>query len=362
MPALVDSLARALLLGAVAIASALAGCTSDGPGEADSDRDGLADADELGGWVIMIERADGNETRTVTSDPNRPDSDGDELSDLQEFEKGGDPREVDTDADGLLDGRGMRVIDESDLGEAFREWGIRHDPAIADRWLGEGDFCLEFGGLAPWKWDSDKPFADGISDADELLGWDVTIGGETRLVHSSACVTDSDADGLKDGDEKARGTDPTQKDTDDDGAWDFVDADPLADIGLRAIVERVRLAEAPPAGATLRVTINVGGREESTDRPARAGESVVDASVTSNVGDAGSPLERSLPVAVIVRVSLVVDGVARALDVTGEGSLLDSKFEVVRGEWLHAGAKGMGPLEVSGPDGSLVVSYARADF
>lgn len=356
-----DSRAEAFLVASVALAALFAGCTTGPGGEPDADGDGLLDVDEAGGWVIAVEREDGNVTRTVTSDPARADSDGDGLSDLAEYQRGADPREVDTDGDGLLDGKAMRVIDDSDLGKAFADWGIRHDPVAKDRWLGEADYCPENNGLHPAKWDSDRPFPDGISDASELLGWNVTVGGETRAVLSSPCLTDSDGDGLKDGDEKARATDPQQRDTDGDGAWDFVDADPLADLGIRAIVESVRLAGDVPAGATLLVTVNAGGREETAERPARAGGNTVDASVSNNVEDAGDPRVRALSVQVLVRVTLVDGDSRRALDLSGS-TLLEARFDVVRGAWSHDGASDSGPLETTGADGTLVVSFARAEY
>jgi hypothetical protein len=67
---------------------------------------------------------------------------------------------------------------------------------------------------------------DGISDIDELAGWEVTIvlGDGTPLVRvcsSDPTVVDTDGDGLTDLEELAARTDPTRRDTDGDLLPDF---------------------------------------------------------------------------------------------------------------------------------------------
>ena len=67
---------------------------------------------------------------------------------------------------------------------------------------------------------------DGLSNADEMTGWDVTItlgngSQQTRHVTSNPLVYDTDDDGLHDGVEKAVLTDPTRPDTDADLLGDF---------------------------------------------------------------------------------------------------------------------------------------------
>ncbi|GJM21461.1 MAG: hypothetical protein DHS20C15_13760 [Planctomycetota bacterium] len=77
----------------------------------DFDGDGLSDALETAGWVIVVDEqgygpeAEGSllTLRTVTSNPNLADTDGDGLGDLEEFVIGSDPRAVDTDGDTLSD-------------------------------------------------------------------------------------------------------------------------------------------------------------------------------------------------------------------------------------------------------------------
>lgn len=67
---------------------------------------------------------------------------------------------------------------------------------------------------------------DGLSDVDELAGWEVSVAREDLLyaggVNVSSDVTrgDADGDGLLDVDERNAGLDPSNPDTDDDGISD----------------------------------------------------------------------------------------------------------------------------------------------
>ncbi|MBB6018676.1 LamG-like jellyroll fold domain-containing protein [Deinococcus radiopugnans] len=88
---------------------------------------------------------------------------------------------------------------------------------------GESGYSAEVKGVASVAGaDSD---GDGISDADEQAGYDVSIkeaGTEKKTYHvtSDPLKADSDGDGLSDGQERALFTDPNKKDTDDDGLSD----------------------------------------------------------------------------------------------------------------------------------------------
>ncbi|VAX13851.1 hypothetical protein MNBD_GAMMA24-2209, partial [hydrothermal vent metagenome] len=87
-------------------------CSGDNPdkrcGE-DDDNDGLPYAMEVAGWEVWPDRSGlGNGVEqashyTVSSDPDKADTDGDGLNDYQEFLNKTDPRMVDTDGDGLSD-------------------------------------------------------------------------------------------------------------------------------------------------------------------------------------------------------------------------------------------------------------------
>jgi len=92
-----------------------AGCSSSNNNasgnDTDSDGDGLTDAEEQREWVIQIDELGfGTDVtphlltlRTVTSDPNKADTDGDGLDDLVEYLILSDPRREDSDGDGLSD-------------------------------------------------------------------------------------------------------------------------------------------------------------------------------------------------------------------------------------------------------------------
>ncbi|HEX2048597.1 MAG TPA: hypothetical protein VHF27_12595 [Acidimicrobiales bacterium] len=70
----------------------------------DGGGDTLWDHEETRGWQITIKFADGNtQVRQVTSSPSAADTDGDKLKDHEERALGTDPRDLDTDDDGIED-------------------------------------------------------------------------------------------------------------------------------------------------------------------------------------------------------------------------------------------------------------------
>lgn len=213
----------------------LAGCTDDA--ESDADGDGLRDRVERGEREINVRDVNGTETvRTVTSDADARDTDGDGLEDLDEFVRGTDPRDVDTDGDGLLDGHGLTP--EADVAAAWRARGILENPRGA--FLGELDQCPAYGGLKSADASSDRPLADNLSDGEEIRGWSISIRGNASFhVTSDPCVGDTDGDGLLDHLEKALGSHPRERDSDGDGITDVGDADPVWNVSLR--IEGVRV-------------------------------------------------------------------------------------------------------------------------
>jgi hypothetical protein len=74
--------------------------TPDAPPPADSDGDGLTDVFEVRtGWDVIVS----GRTNHVYSDPRQDDQDADSLSDLEEYTSSTDPTRPDTDSDGLTD-------------------------------------------------------------------------------------------------------------------------------------------------------------------------------------------------------------------------------------------------------------------
>lgn len=153
----------------------------------DSDDDRLPDWVEIAGW-----RTKGwTEHRT---DRYNPDSDGDGLSDGEEagpaseaddgttvYAGRSDPNEVDSDGDGLSD-----AVETGDIGVGAS---------------GQEAFTVS----DPWVSDSDE---DGIGDGDEYF------------LDMDPLATDSDEDGLLDSEELEFGSDPTLANSDDDSYSD----------------------------------------------------------------------------------------------------------------------------------------------
>lgn len=187
----------------------------------DSDADALPDILELEGWNITVRTAStpcfdsqpaspANETRYVRSNELRTDTDADGVTDYDEYLLQSDPTRNDTDGDGLTDG------------EEFR---LRSDESLF------AGFLLKLNDV-----DSDE---DCLGDAEEVRGFVLEPFG---LRTTDPTTIDSDHDGLTDPQEvhEAR-TDPRDADTDDDGATDRLDADPLRDLWLRYVFDRLLL-------------------------------------------------------------------------------------------------------------------------
>lgn len=166
---------------------------------ADSDDDGILDADEINGTGPLAAYG--------ATDPRDADTDGDGLEDGLELEIGTNPLEPDTDGDSLLDG------DEY--------FDLNTDPARQDT---DGDQLSDsrelMVGTDPRDADSD---GDGLLDGEEVDGTVSTLpdGSDGPVRQSDPLVVDTDLDGLSDYEEVRRhGTDPYVVDTDGDGLTD----------------------------------------------------------------------------------------------------------------------------------------------
>jgi hypothetical protein len=166
--------------------AAEAGASSD-PLRPDTDGDGLGDRFELDhGFDPLVAGEQG-------ADP-----DGDGLDNLGEQAAGSDPQQADTDADGISD------ADELNLYGSNPAAGDSDGDGLAD--AHEVNVTL----TSPAKADTD---GDGLSDGFELA---------TSLTNPTH--PDSDADGLNDGTEvNSAGTDPHDADSDDDGLSDSLE-------------------------------------------------------------------------------------------------------------------------------------------
>jgi hypothetical protein len=331
-----------LLLASMLLATMLlAGCTGS-DGTDDSDGDGASDAAERLSHVITIQKIEGPVQRTVTSDPDDPDTDDDGIQDGTELTYGIDPRDVDTDGDGLLDGADQTP--SAEVAQAYRARGILEDPP--GTFLGELSRCPEFGGLKPERESSDRPLPDRLADGAERLGWNVTLRGATRHVVSDPCYSDADRDGLLDHDERDAGSDPGLDDSDGDGTRDGSDADPAADLRLLLRDVDVTLSSGNLSG--VRVRFASGAVSLDVPMGARGGELPVE-DQTHEKG--------SLPVAVLL-VAIDTQGRAVALTPNPGGAILH--FDLLKGTaWVGDDApETRDRFSFTGEDGSISFTWA----
>jgi outer membrane protein OmpA-like peptidoglycan-associated protein len=155
---------------------------------------------------------------TFQSDRGNSDDDKDSLIQKEEKLLGTDPKNPDTDADGLKDGEEVNKL--------------KTDPLKADTdadGLNDGDEVLKYK-TDPLKSDTE---VDGVNDKDELMQYKtdplkadtdadgLKDGEELMKYKTDPLKADTDADGLKDGEEVTKYmSDPTKVDTDGDGLKD----------------------------------------------------------------------------------------------------------------------------------------------
>jgi outer membrane protein OmpA-like peptidoglycan-associated protein len=184
--------------------------TSD---EDDDDNDGLTNIEE----------------RRYGTDPKNPDTDGDGLKDGEEVKRyRTNPLRMDTDGDGINDGEEvlkyktnpLKVDTDGDgLTDGDEIFKYRTDPLKVDTdgdGLSDGDEVLVYH-TDPLKVDTD---GDGLSDYDEVKvyktdplnpdtdGDGLSDGDEVHRYHTNPLKPDTDGGGVTDGDEVKRGTNP----------------------------------------------------------------------------------------------------------------------------------------------------------
>src|SRR5690606_11671774 len=118
----------------------------------DRDGDGLSDAAEQAGWTVTVRNADGTtSSKKVTSDPDLADTDEDGIGDADERAYLMDPRSADSDSDQLSD-----------------KWELDYvysDPTVQDS---DGDGLID--GLEWWTFRTSPNLED--SDGDQILDGD----------------------------------------------------------------------------------------------------------------------------------------------------------------------------------------------
>jgi len=180
------------------------------PKQSDSDGDGIVDSAEAYG-DLDTDGLFGFEENVFGSDPDNPDSDGDGILDVDEAL-------VDVDGDSLV------LIDEIQMGTSDDNPDTDGD---GDSDFDEALFDLDGDGLTgyeeivihgtdPDEFDTD---GDGFPDGQEIaIGTDPVIDADTP-----ADRLDLDGDMLTGLQETGAGTDPTDPDTDDDGYADGIE-------------------------------------------------------------------------------------------------------------------------------------------
>ena len=195
------------------------------PSLADTDEDGIPDAEEVSGWPLTVTFMGSDPvTRTVYSNPLIPDTDGDGRTDDIEKFQSTDPSLADSDGDGLTDAKELQGVQDN-RGSIIRTLATKADTDQD----GLSDGLESVLGTNPMQLDSD---GDGLTDGQEVTGMPVTIGGKEVVLWSNPLSDDSDGDGLSDsdeingfpmtiGDDKVTViTDPLSRDTDGDGLSD----------------------------------------------------------------------------------------------------------------------------------------------
>ncbi len=153
--------------------------TPPGPGDlTDADLDGVSDAAEQRGWIVTVYQADGAAVqRDVNADPRATDTDGDGVSDKDEWTYLLDPRVADTDGDDLTDFQELNLVFSNPLDQDTDKDG-----------LADG---LEFNyfGISPVLADTD---GDDLDDYEELYirgeKYDAKVANlpEITVVYSTA--------------------------------------------------------------------------------------------------------------------------------------------------------------------------------
>ena len=236
----------------VFVPDADAGVTKTDPLDEDSDTGSVIDGSEDNN---LNGQPDGTETLPTSGngadDTSVVDTDGDGLSDALEAFLGSDPRDRDTDDDGIADGEESNFSADSDGDGAINvldpdsdndgifdgtEAGVT-DPipasgAIAGTDVGNHNFVADADPstrTSPLDADTDN---GGVSDGNEDVNHNGKVDtGETNpnVKTDDVPATDTDGDGLPDAVETAIGSNPNDRDTDDDGVADGAEANYSAD-------------------------------------------------------------------------------------------------------------------------------------
>ena len=184
----------------------------------DSDGDGLSDSEEftLGTNVFSI------------------DSDADGLTDLEEFELGSPPTDADADDDGLLDGREgslLAILNHDTDGDGIfdgTERGVTETGPDTD--LSQGHFRPDLDPDTTSDHLSNDSDGGGCLDSEEDPNFNGRFDDDESDISDADDDQDNDQDGLYNVRERSLGSDENDADTDDDGVIDGDEPSPDVDI------------------------------------------------------------------------------------------------------------------------------------
>jgi hypothetical protein len=285
--------AAGLLMATVLVLGTLTGCL-----DGNNEKDKLPKEIEKNGWYINVTYAGENaSTRIkVDSDPDMDDTDGDGLTDYQEWQAnagGGrsNPRDIDTDGDGLTD------EEEAQLGTHPASWMHDHDQ---DNGWWQGDY-------------------------EEILYYQ-----ERGLDHETIVTFLQDAD------------------VDNDGIKDGHDIDPLHDLRIQVHIVSLYVSANLDPNLILEIVFTVSTDQESQSAPESPLTLVIEEntsvnlSLTMDFSDQGIPGEYANSISISVidqdekvgepRYSDAIDGdgfiYMDFVQITSQGSFTNNEFDI----------------------------------
>lgn len=215
--------------------------------EIDSDGDGLSDGKELWFSIDPFNKdsdgdglSDYDEVIILRSNPASADTDNDGLSDYDEIKKRTNIQVVDSDGDGILDGKDEYPADNDTDGDGLSDkeelkWGtdLNNPDSDGDGNSDGGEVFYDFTDPTGEGWHHDTD-GDGLINVDELFYFTDPFNSDTDSDGISDLIEiknfsnplgdgdmDFDGDGLSDKEEMDYGTNPDKIDTNDDGIDDF---------------------------------------------------------------------------------------------------------------------------------------------
>ncbi|MCD6480707.1 MAG: hypothetical protein J7L31_00325 [Thermoplasmata archaeon] len=240
--------APAILVAFILLAIPLTGCIKN---ENDKDGDGLPDKREIEGWDVRVYYPEEKNATVyhVTSNISAKDTDGDGLTDFEEFTyEGGatDPTKKDTDGDGLTD---------------YEEKQIGTDPTN-------------------WQHDVDE---DGFIDYEEIKYYK-----HHNVSHKKILQYVQD------------------RDVDNDGYNDGMDMDPLRDLRINVTIEEIKVVsylDGPDDGIIeLAINISTGEAEkEFHETIIPLHPEILNFTASLDIMDAGLPGNISSPLMIVVK-------------------------------------------------------------